>query len=196
MKQLEILVEEPSMKNALEWILPRVLPEDYALGYNCFIRTHDGKQHLQKSLPPKIRAYANFPYPVRVLVLQDQDSNDCRQLKQKLKRLIEETGFTTDYLIRIVCKELECWYAGDLKAVEKVYPQFNAAKHQRKAKFRNPDRLQCAEEFSRIIPGFTKHEASRYIPQHMQLNENNSESFRQFISGLQSWLKKENVRRI
>lgn len=188
MKQLEILVEEPSMKNALIAILPRVLPQDYVLQQNCFIPTHEGKQHLQKSLPGKIKGYKKFPHPVRVLVIQDQDSNDCKAWKENIQALIRGTGVTVDHLIRIACRELECWYAGDLDAVEAVYPRFKASHHKEKTKFGRPDRMQCAEEFRRLIPGFTKYEASKHIPPKMQIENNRSESFRQFIRGVKNWL--------
>ncbi|MDX2282334.1 MAG: hypothetical protein NW218_22275 [Saprospiraceae bacterium] len=78
---IEILTEEPSMENFLRGILPHVLPEDYQVDVNCFIRPHEGKSDLKKSIPKKFKAYPNFGYPVKVLIIHDQDSNDCVQLK-------------------------------------------------------------------------------------------------------------------
>ena len=54
--KIETLVEESSMKNFLGNILPRILPEGICFNKNCFIRTHEGKQHLKKEIPNKIRA--------------------------------------------------------------------------------------------------------------------------------------------
>lgn len=56
-------------------------------------------------------------------VLHDQDSHDCKQLKQQLKRLCDQNN-KHKLLIRIVCRELEAWYFGDLDAVEKAFPSF------------------------------------------------------------------------
>ncbi|NJN77574.1 MAG: hypothetical protein HC803_03985 [Saprospiraceae bacterium] len=54
---VEILVEELSMKNVLDIILHQILPEGYVLGVNCFIRPHQGKSDLQKSIPIKVNAF-------------------------------------------------------------------------------------------------------------------------------------------
>lgn len=45
------LLEEPSMKVALEGLLPRILP-----GENFRLIAHEGKQDLAKSIPRKLRA--------------------------------------------------------------------------------------------------------------------------------------------
>jgi hypothetical protein len=37
MDRLEILVEEPSIAEVLKLILPKVLPEGWTLGSNCFV---------------------------------------------------------------------------------------------------------------------------------------------------------------
>ncbi len=88
-EQIEILVEEPSMKNFLELILPKILPSDFILNENCFIRVHEGKQHLLKSIPQKIRAYNHWHMPVKVIIVHDKDSNNCIELKQKIKSLVK-----------------------------------------------------------------------------------------------------------
>lgn len=185
---VEILVEELSMKNFLWIILPQILPEGYVLGRNCFIRVHEGKQDLQKQLPSKIRAYHYYNKPCKVIVIQDQDSNDCIELKQKIQQLITESA-PIDHLIRIACHELEAWYIGDMDAIEKLYPKFKAASHQNKAIFRNPDVLENpATELKRLIPAFQKGLASREIPKFMDVNKNRSVSFNNLINGVQRFL--------
>ena len=47
---VEILVEEHSMENFLKELLPTILPAGYRLDINCFIRVHEGKQHLKKGI--------------------------------------------------------------------------------------------------------------------------------------------------
>ena len=186
--QVEILVEEPSMKHFLEGILPTILPDDVILHSNCFIRVHEGKQHLQKEIPKKIKAYGHIRIPTKVIIIQDQDTANCIDLKQKLHRLVEESG-SLPHLIRIACRELEAWYLGDMDAIEQVYPRFKADHFRKWAKFQDPDRLMASEELKKLIPDFRKGFASREIPKHMNLIGNSSRSFNHLIGGITAFLK-------
>ena len=84
MARIEILVEEPSMAEVLRIILPKVAPPEWILDQNYFIRKHQGKSDLKKSIPSKITAFSHFHEKVGVVIVQDQDSNDCKILKQSL----------------------------------------------------------------------------------------------------------------
>jgi len=185
---VEILVEEASMKNFLEVILPKILPDGFALNINCFIRPHQGKSDLQKSIPRKVKAFQHFPQQVKLIIIHDQDSNDCIKLKTSLAKLIQKQNTLQPYLIRIACKELENWYLGDMKAIENVYTKFKASKYLRKAKYRNPDRVYGSEELSNIIINFSKGLASREIPKNMALEENKSPSFNHLLTGIKHFL--------
>jgi hypothetical protein len=183
---IEILTEEPSMEYFLKVILPKILPDDYQLGVNCFIRPHEGKSDLKKSIPRKIKAFPRLGYPVKVLILHDQDSNDCRKLKNDLQNLCSPSNIPI--LIRIACRELENWYLGDFKAIEAVYPKVKADKFKNKAKYRDPDDLHGSDEMERLTEEFSKSYASREIPKHMNLSSNNSPSFNQLLIGIQKLL--------
>lgn len=185
---VEILVEERSMKNALEVLLPRILPEGYVLYGNCFVRHHQGKSDLQKSIPKKVKAFPYFPNPVKLIVIQDQDSNDCKVLKQNLAQLIKKENPNQAFLIRIACRELENWYLGQMSAIEEVYSSFKASRHENKAKFRNPDNVFGAVELQKLIKTFAKGFASREIPRYMNCEKNNSPSFKHLVSGIQKFL--------
>lgn len=185
---VEILVEEPSMENVLNIILPQILPDGYELGVNCFVRPHQGKTDLQKSIPTKVTAYQHFPSTVRLIVIQDQDSNDCVVLKQGLIDLIQAQNLYQPHLVRIACKELENWYLGDMQAIEAVYPTFKAKTHQRKAKYRHSDNIFGADDLERQIKDFSKGYASKNIPKNMILDKNTSPSFNHLISGVQRFL--------
>jgi hypothetical protein len=123
-KHVEILVEESSMENFLRVLLPNILPDGYQVDVNCFIRAHQGKWHLQKEIPKKVKAYRHIKRPCKVIVIQDQNSSDCKKLKNSLIKLIIDNA-DIPFLVRIVCRELEAFYLGDMRAVEKVYPKFN-----------------------------------------------------------------------
>ncbi len=172
---IEILVEEPSMKNFLTGILPRILPNGYYLNGNCFIRDHQGKQDLKKSIPSKVKAYQYYSKTVKVIIIQDQDSSDCRILKNELLELVNNNS-TIPSLVRIACRELEAWYLGDMDALEAVYPDFKANKYKNWSKFRNPDSCNASEEIKKLVPTFQKGTASREIVKYIDLNRNKSKS--------------------
>ncbi len=185
--RLEILTEEKSMECFLEGLLPRILPEGFALGQNCFIHSHEGKSQLLKSIPKKMKAYPYFPEPVRVLIIHDQDSNDCKELKSRLQSLCSPEIL---YLIRIACKELENWYLGDFDAIEQSFPEVKASHYRSKAKFRNPDKLHGADEMSKLTKNLSKTAAARRIAPIINIEINQSESFNQLLNGITKLLTK------
>jgi hypothetical protein len=182
---LEILVEERSMEQFLKEFLPRILPEGFVIGQNCIIKPHNGKSDLQNKIPNTVRAYRNYPWPVRLLVIQDQDSSDCIQLKQQLTQLIRANNPHIPFLVRIACRELENWYLGDLTAVEQVYPRSNASRYAHRAKFRNPDRLTGSEEMRALSAEFTKTDCARRMGTIIDVQTNRSVSFGHLVTGLQ-----------
>lgn len=115
--------------------------------------------------------------------MQDQDSSDCKVLKQKLLNICNENG-TCPKLIRIICKELESWYIGDFVALNKAYPKFNYLNYIKKSKYRNPDICNASDEIKRLIPEFQKVGGAKRIAPFIKIDINKSESFQQTISGL------------
>jgi hypothetical protein len=188
---LEILVEERSMEQFLRGLLPRILPDGFILDQNCFIRPHNGKSELKKKLPPTVRAYRNYHRPVRLLVIQDQDSNDCKRLKQELLTLVRENNDDLRCVIRIACRELENWYLGDLEAIEAVYPRSKASSLSEKTRYREPDVLNGSEEMRRLSPLFAKTDCARRIAVLMHPDRNRSHSFNQLVSGVKKLLTEE-----
>lgn len=175
---LVFMLEEPSAKSFLDGLLPRILPS----GITFQTIPHEGRTHLQRSLPKKLRAWRTPD--TRFVVLHDQDSNDCKQLRQKLVDLCNQAGHR-DVLVRIACYELEAWYCGDLKALAQVYPSFDASAYEHKAKFRQPDAIyRPSVLLGELIPEFQKGAAARKMPGHMDLNANASPSFQSFLAGV------------
>ena len=113
MIELFFLVEELSIRELLNGILPKILPEEVSFK----IIKHEGKTDLLKSVPRKLRAYQKPG--VKFVVLIDQDGNECRYLKRQLFELCEQGG-RSDALIRIVCHELESWFLGILEQSRKL----------------------------------------------------------------------------
>lgn len=184
MARIEILVEEPSMKEFLSILLPTFLPPEWLINHNFFIRSFDGKNDLQKNIPSKIKVFSNLKNEaVGVVIMQDQDSADCKKLKAKLLDICNRNG-NCPKLIRIVCKELEAWYIGDFEALNKAYPNFKHLNYINKAKFRIPDLCNPTDELRKILPEFQKVNAAKRIAHFINIDDNKSESFNQTISGL------------
>ena len=142
--KLVFLLEERSMKVLLDIILPKILPE----GVSFQTIPHEGKSELEKSIPIKLRAW-NEPN-VAFVIVHDQDSNNCIELKKKLVSLCSNSN--RKFLVRIPCHELEAWYWGDLEAVSKAYDKdFTSLKN--KKKYRNPDQSENPkQELKKLMP--------------------------------------------
>ncbi len=191
---LELLVEEPSMEAFLRQLLPRVLPQ----GRSFSVHPHQGKSDLLGKLEARLKSYANWlPADWRVIVIVDQDEDDCRVLKQRLEAISAHAGLETrararslgrlDWRLvnRIAVEELEAWYFGDWDAVRAAYPRVaaHAARHRA---LRDPDAVTGGtwEVFERIMQrhgyfkaGLPKIEVARAIGARMEPGRNRSRSF-------------------
>lgn len=177
---LVFLLEEPSAKNVLDILLPKLLPPEVSF----FTIPHRGKGDLRQSLPRKLR---NWQTPeTHFFVLHDQDSSDCETLKAELLAICRQAG-RADTIVRIVCRELEAWYFGDLAAVEEAFPGNKLQQLAEKSSYRVPDTIvKPSGELERLIPGFYKGIASQTIPHYMNIDGNRSHSFQVFIQAVRS----------
>ncbi len=165
----------------LEGLLPAILPANFIPHYLVF----EGKQDLEKNLVKKLRGWLT-PDSVFV-VLRDQDSGDCYQIKRKLRDLCQKAG-KKDVLIRIACRELESYYLGDLAAVEKGLGLTGIAAQQSKRKFKDPDALGSPSEelFNMTNHVYQKVRGSRAIAPYLRLDGNTSRSFNTLIHGIRA----------
>lgn len=178
MSTLVFLLEEPSAQDALEGILPRILPNGVNVQYLVF----EGKQDLERRMGRRMRAW--LQPDARFIVLRDQDSGDCRKIKSNLTRLCREAG-KPDALVRIACRELESWFVGDLAAVSKAFLLPKLPEQQRKAIYRDPDALvNPVSELRKFIPTYQKRDGARRIGSHLSVEENCSRSFVVFVDGV------------
>lgn len=180
--KLVFLLEEPSMKYLLDELLPKILPE----GIDFLTIPHSGKRSLEKSIPRKLRGW-NEPGDIRFVILHDQDTKDCRKLKQSLLSLCEGTGRSV--LIRIACQEMEAWYFGDMNALALAYNKPKLRDLSTQKKYRIPDAIPSPkEELYRLIPEHQQIAGAKHIAPYMEIDRNTSESFHQFVSGLRDFL--------
>ena len=186
---LYIFTEELSAKNVFDIILPQILPQN--VSFNVF--SHQGKQDLIKALRTTIPTISKIQ-GAKILITHDQDSADCKEIKKKLKDVINEKCHC-DFFIRIVCKELESWFLGDLEAVEKAYPRFKSSQYKDKANMRdvdsivNPSYYLCRVIYSqnKKLP---KIEVSQKISPFLTIENNTSTSFQHTISAIKQLVNK------
>ena len=154
-------LEEPSAEDFLRGFLTSRTPADVTLYFQVF----EGKQDLEKQLARRIR-YWRLPNS-QFLVMRDQDSGDCVQIKQRLRALCDEAS-RSEAVIRIACRELETFFVGDWEAVAAAFNKPALKAHARSAKFRAPDQLGSpSEELKRVLPFYGKRDGARRISRVM-----------------------------
>jgi hypothetical protein len=86
-------------------------------------------QSLLHNLPSKLRAYGAEENPnLVVVVLVDlDDKDDCVTFKNELVALLNYCDKKPSSLFRIAIEELEAWYLGDLTALKLAYPDMKQA---------------------------------------------------------------------
>lgn len=177
MSRLVFLVEEPSMAEFLHVWLVR---EHSNLQFLCV--PHEGKRDLLQSIPRKLRAW--HEPGTRFVVIIDNDSRNCEELKTEILASCRESG-RDDALIRIACQELEAWYLGDPEALAAAFGEPKLLERLRKAKFRDPDTLQRpSDELAQLVPAFQKVSGARAVAAHIDRARNRSQSFKVFAAGI------------
>jgi hypothetical protein len=179
MTTLVFFLEEPSARAMLESFLPGILPEGFESQFVVF----EGKSDLDKRLSMKLRVWQKPD--CRFIIMRDQDSADCVEIKTTLRRKCEE-GNHPEALVRIACHELESWYLGDLQAVGTGLDFRQITQLQNKAKYRDPDEIaNPADELKKITKQrYQKVAGSREIGKYLDATRNRSRSFRVFVAGL------------
>ena len=195
---IEFLVEEPSAEAALRNLAPKIVP-----GVDVQFRVFQGKQDLLSKLPGILRGYQRWiPADWRIVVLVDEDRQDCTKLKAEMEKAAEGAGLSTrslarggsafQVLNRISIEELEAWFFGDVEALHLAYPRIPPSLAT-SSKYRDPDAIQGGtwEALERELQGkgyfrggLAKIEAAKAISAHMDPDQNRSKSFQVFRDGL------------
>lgn len=168
------------MGATLRHLLPKLYPERREYEHWLII-DHQGKSDLERSYPRKMKEWREPG--IRFIILRDNDGSDCVELKQKLVSRVPDNA--PEYLVRIVCQELEGWLIGDMDAIVAAYPA--AARHQsfKKLSKTDPDGLTNASDLMKYLTGTqVKVGRAELIAKHMQPAINRSTSFQVFVAGL------------
>lgn len=181
MTELVFLLEEPSARAMLEGLLPRIGVNIAMVRYIVF----EGKQDLEKHVAKRIRGYRNPQ--ARFIVIRDQDAtNDCVALKKDLHGLCVDPANGRPLTVRVLCRELETIYIGDLLAVEAGLEVAGISQRQNERRFRNPDMLiKSSKDLHKLTRGaYQKISGSRAIGLRLDVENQRSNSFKVLVSGL------------
>ncbi len=179
--RIVFLLEEPSMKELLGQLLPRLFP-GWETGIHFLCLQHEGKNDLQRSIPRKLRAWQQ---PLdRFVIVQDQDRADCQRVKAQLLQLCSQAD-CQNALIRIVCQELESWYLGDLDSLAQEY-ELSASRRKKIGQgSRHPDLVdKPSQVLEKNIPTFQKIAGARRMGRRISPESNHSQSFITFVNGV------------
>ena len=99
---------------------------------------YEGKQDMVKRVARQVRAWRHPDS--RFVLLMDQDSGDCKEIKSDLVERCREGG-RTDCVVRVACRELEAWFIGDWSAVAEAFRNPRLEKQRAKAPYRTPDQV-------------------------------------------------------
>jgi hypothetical protein len=156
------------------------LPERVHVHYLVF----DGKQDLEGQLVRKLRGW-RMPDSAFV-VLRDQDAAECRAVRAKLAKLVEEARRAPS-LVRVACRELESWIVGDWPAVAEAFERPDLAGLALKELYREPDLLvRPVETLRKHIPEYQERDGARRVGGLLDPERNQSRSFRVFCTGLKA----------
>ena len=197
---IEFFLEELSAEETLKAILPKIFSNDVTFDFLVF----EGKDDLVNNLASRLKGYQWIPYDWRIMVLIDEDREDCHELKAKLESAAHEAGFRTkssetlegnfQVVNRLAIEELEAWFFGDVEALHEAYPRVSK-NLQHQAKYRDPDAIQGGtyEALEHILKranyykgNVPKREVAQNIAQHMEPDRNRSKSFQVFVEGLKA----------
>ncbi len=196
---IEFLIEEASAEIVLTEIVPKILGDEVTF------KVHDfrGKTNLLNKLPQRMKGYYNllkYQEDWRIVVLIDEDRQNCLELKKQLEDIAIQEGLSThsisesfQVLNRIAVEELEAWFFGDIDSLRTNYPRVPSNLTKR-ASYRDPDEIKGGtwEALERILSsagyytkGFMpKTEVARNIAPFMNPELNTSKSFQVFRDGL------------
>jgi hypothetical protein len=87
--QIEFYVEEPSIHEALQNLVPKIVGN--YISFSIYV--HNGKLDLFKKLPARLRRYQHWSSNEwRIVVMVDEDRQDCKELKSQLEKAAHDAN--------------------------------------------------------------------------------------------------------
>jgi hypothetical protein len=205
---LEVLVEDASGKIALETLVPKVLGAQ-GTAHTWRIHAYKGigriprnlqagadptKRMLLNQLPRLLAGYGKTPGVDAVMVVLDSDTRPCTDFLEELKAIAALGHLNT--LFRLAIEEMEAWYFGDRDALKAAYPRAKAkalngyiqdsvcGTWEMLADAVFPGGVATIKKQGWPLSGQVKCEWAERIPPYMDIEANQSPSFRKFVQGL------------
>lgn len=159
-------------------------------------------QRLLTDLPAYLKGFnkslASFPGQKAIIVVVDNDKNDCQELKKALTNLVGSLDLEINIIFCLAIEEMEAWLLGDIDAIIKAFP------HAKKSLLQNyqPDSIIGTWEYladaiySGGIKRLKRNSTSYYeigeqkclwadkIGAYLNLRKNRSPSFNYLLSKL------------
>ena len=207
---IEVLVEDSSGAALIETLLPLVIGPEGAphtwrvLPYKGIGRIPKGltakadpaKRALLDQLPRLLSGYGKTPGYENVVVVVDSDRRNCKEFLAELNAMLKQCAPAPRTLFRLAIEEMEAWLLGDRQALLNAYPR---AKKDVLARYAqdsvcgtwelladaiHPGGHAAIQKAGWPLPGQMKHEWTKKIGPHMNIETNASPSFGKFRDGL------------
>lgn len=207
---VEVLVEDSSGAKLVEILLPAVIgphgePHTWRvhpykgigrLPVGLSAKSDPAKRALLDQLPRLLAGYGKTAGIDAVVVVLDSDRRDCKAFLGELKDLLLKCRPAPNALFRLAIEEMEAWYLGDRSALLAAYPRAKAEVLNRYkqdsvcgtwellADAIHPGGSGAILSVGWPLPGQMKHEWADKIGPRMDVENNQSPSFRKFREGL------------
>ncbi len=206
---IEVLVEDSSGKTLVDLLLPKLLgpqmdPHTWRVHpYKGIGRIpvdlkggDPAKRILLAQVPRLLAGYSKTPGIDAVVVVLDTDRRNCQAFLAELKAVAAARAPALNTMFRLAIEEMEAWYLGDRAALLAAYPRAKNAVLDRYeqdtvcgtwellADALHPGGSTAVKTAGWPLPGQIKHEWARAVGPLMDLEVNESPSFRKFRDGV------------
>ena len=160
---------------------------------------------LLTDLPQYLRAFDNSLKDIKacIIVVLDNDTRDTRLFEQELEKQAQRAMISIDHVFCIAVEEMEAWLLGDEKALISAYPFARESKYKEYVQDSICGTWELLadivfkgglKKFKKECPtyrevGRYKAEWAEQIGAHLDLNNNKSPSFQNFLSALRTRLE-------
>lgn len=211
----EILIEDQSGKKALDLLLPKILGNKHThrifaykgIGHiptNMKDADDPSKRILLQNLPRLLKGYgrtfqgAGPNYQAVVIVVCDLDSRCMKTFRDELLAILNNCNPKPTTRLCFAIEEGEAWLLGDLQAIHHAYPRAKQAvldsyindsicgTWERLADAVYPGGAIKLSAKTRQEQGHEKYKWAEAIAPHMDIENNQSPSFRYFRDSLRS----------
>ncbi|WGT62027.1 DUF4276 family protein [Variovorax paradoxus] len=207
---IEVLVEDSSGAKLIEMLLPSLIG-NHDTHHTWRVHSYKGigrlppgltakgdpaKRALLNQLPRLLTGYGKTPGYDAVVVVLDSDRRDCKAFLDELEALLHQCQPTPNVLFRLAVEEMEAWLLGDRHALLTAYPK---AKKEILDRYQqdsvcgtwelladavHPGGSASIKKAGWPLPGQVKHSWADHIGPLMNIEQNESPSFRKFRDGL------------